>query len=436
MVLVLFFALLFVFGCTQAERDNSLDPDGVNYAGAVGENSSSSAMPSSSSVEDSSSSSEDSSSSIEVAGESSSSSEMPSSSSVEGSSSSSEGSSSSIVPKYTLEIIVDPAEGGSVSLDPELELYEQGTVVTVKATANAKYAFVGWSGAFVSESKEWFIIMNDNKTLTAKFELIPHYSLETHVNDVYGGTVHYSPSGAIHVSGTVVTVTAEPEFGYEFTGWSGDTTGTANPVTITMDENKELTANFAALPSGTFTDSRDSQEYGWVRIGTQVWMAENLNYAVTGSKCVGESDASGTLVDDGGRCATYGRLYNWETAQGVCPSNWLLSSVADWDKLFGYINSISLYYVAGKFLKAKTGWHNCPGSGSCQDTYGFAALPGGYGRYSDGKFEFVGASGFWWVRSDDSYSAYYQNMNYSVDIVNLDNSRDKKDLLSVRCVQD
>jgi len=430
MVLVLFFALFFLLGCTQAERDNPLDSDGVNYVGAVGESSSSSEIPSSSSIDGSSSSSE-----------------MPSSSSVEDNSSSSEGSSSSIVPlpKYTLEISVDPAEGGSVSLDPELELYEQGTVVTVKATAEEGYAFVGWSGALESESKEWYIIMNDNKTLTANFKLIPpnSYSLEIHVNDVHGGTVHHSPSGAIHVSGTVVTVTAEPEFGYEFTGWSGNATSTENPIEITMDEHKALTANFAALLSGTFTDSRDGQEYGWVRIGTQVWMAENLNYAVNGSLCYGDNTGN----DNQNRCGTYGRLYNWATAmnlnsscntstcasqvqtkhRGICPSGWHLPSDAEWTALTTAVGS-----NPGAKLKATSGW-NINGNGT--DDFGFSALPGGYGR-SGGSFHDVVVGGYWWSSSEySSDNAYRRYIFYGYSSVDRNYSL-KTFLFSVRCLQD
>jgi len=346
-------------------------------------------------------------------------------------------SSSSSVPvaQHTLTINVDPTAGGTVLRNPAKTSYDHGTEVIVTAEPENGYAFAGWwSGeTLVEEAIEYAVEMDGNKTLTAKFVLIPpnSYSLEIHVNDVHGGTVHRSPSDPFYVSGTVVTVTAEPEFGYEFTGWSGDATGTANPVTITMDEDKELTASFEQLMSGTFTDPRDSKTYEWVRIinesGTaynKIWMAENLNYNADDSKCVGESGASGTLVDNGGRCSTYGRLYNWATAMDVCPEGWHLPSDAEWTALTTAVGS-----DPGTKLKATSGWRS-----NGTDDFGFSALPGGYG--DGGSFVYVGEDGYWWSGTEyDATNAYrlYMGSGYN-DVGRL--SYYKSVPYSVRCVLD
>src|SRR6056297_2464310 len=69
---------------------------------------------------------------------------------------------------------------------------------------------------------------------------------------------------------------------------------------------------------GTFTDFRDGQTYKWVRIGEQVWMAENLNYKTEkGSSCF--------------NCGKYGRLYNWYTARNVCPDGWHLPTINEFE---------------------------------------------------------------------------------------------------------
>jgi uncharacterized protein (TIGR02145 family) len=111
-------------------------------------------------------------------------------------------------------------------------------------------------------------------------------------------------------------------------------------------------ASVFAQQKGTFTDPRDGKTYKTAKIGTQIWLAENLNYEAEGSVCYENNPAN---------CAKYGRLYNWETAKKVCPDGWHLPSNAEWDKLFRFVDgdkgTKSPYgsKTAGKYLKAKSG---------------------------------------------------------------------------------
>ena len=204
----------------------------------------------------------------------------------------------------------------------------------------------------------------------------------------------------------------------------------------------------------TFKDSRDGKVYKKVKIGTQTWMAENLNYAASGSKCYGDN----TGGDSKNRCGAYGRLYTLSTAmdnsassaaggvRGVCPSGWHLPNNAEWDKLFRYADGTSgtespyTSPTAGRYLKANNGWNNCGPAGSCktylcEDTYGFSALPGGDG-YSDGSFNYVGDYGGWWSANEyDNNLAYHRNMNNNSESAGSSN-RYEDGLFSVRCVED
>jgi len=174
--------------------------------------------------------------------------------------------------------------------------------------------------------------------------------------------------------------------------------------------------------------SYQGQNYKTVKIGDQVWMAENLNYYADGSRCCGDN----TGGDSQNRCGTYGRLYNWDAAMAVCPSGWHLPSDAEWTTLTNYVESQGgCSNCAGMRLKATSGWS----SGNGSDDHGFSALPGGNGR-SDGSFSNVGNYGSWWsANENNSNDAYSRIMYYNYESTYRYNYL-KTNLFSVRCVQD
>jgi uncharacterized protein (TIGR02145 family) len=176
----------------------------------------------------------------------------------------------------------------------------------------------------------------------------------------------------------------------------------------------------AVFAQNTFTDPRDKKTYKVVKIGTQTWMAQNLNYNANGSKCYGNDPAN---------CAKYGRPYNWSTAKNACPKGWHLPSYDEWETLVDFAGGDK---VAGKKLKAESSWN---GDGNNTDEYGFSALPGGYG-HSGGDFLYAGGSGFWWNSSEYSTSyAYYRYMYYYYEYAGW-NYNYKYCLFSVRCLHD
>jgi uncharacterized protein (TIGR02145 family) len=233
------------------------------------------------------------------------------------------------------------------------------------------------------------------------------------------------------------------------------TAGLVLAITFTLScEDKEAKdkpsaeAPSAAAPKeGTFTDPRDGKKYKFVRIGEQVWMAENLNFAAEGSKCYGE-DAMVVISRDDfdviaktlspaevqANCDKYGRLYDWRTASKACPSGWHLPTYDEYNALYNTVGGDS---VAGKKLKAKSGWDNeyegKPGNGT--DDFGFSAMPGGYDNLGS-HFDGAGKYGNWW--SDSEYNVnevYLRTMYYDREHSRWENS-DKKYSYSVRCIQD
>lgn len=216
----------------------------------------------------------------------------------------------------------------------------------------------------------------------------------------------------------------------------------------------------AETTSGTFTDSRDGNEYNWVQIGNQVWMAENLAYLPSVNMVAdGSEDAAGsyyyvygydgTNVADAKATAnytTYGVLYNWTAAmtgsssstanpsgvQGVCPIGWHLPSDAEWTELTDYLGGTSI--AGGKLKETGTTHWNSPNTGATNET-GFTALLGGL-RHFDGSFYYIGYYGVWWSATELGASfAWCRNMNYSFSFVYSYNL--SKELgFSVRCVRD
>lgn len=118
-------------------------------------------------------------------------------------------------------------------------------------------------------------------------------------------------------------------------------------------------------------DSRDNQEYRTVKIGSQIWMAENLSFAAEESFC---------YTRFGYDCRKYGRFYNWDVAKNVCPAGWHLPTAEEFEQLFVEVGGRDSAAVK---LKSAEGWSHY-GNGS--DEYGFNGTPSGFRDYR-GRFD-------------------------------------------------
>jgi len=179
-----------------------------------------------------------------------------------------------------------------------------------------------------------------------------------------------------------------------------------------------------------FEDERDGQTYRTVKIGTQIWMAENLNFKVGNSAC---------YDDEKSNCTKYGRLYTWGAAidsvgkygenakgcgngkhctpippvRGICPEGWHLPDTIEWRVLIDVAGGED---DAGKALKSKNGWKN---DGNGTDEFGFSALPvgGRFGGSFDGDYFDEGLRADFWT---SSYS--YRVLGGAIDMGLMDNS--------------
>ena len=176
----------------------------------------------------------------------------------------------------------------------------------------------------------------------------------------------------------------------------------------------------AESPPGTFTDSRDGQVYKYVTIGSQVWMAENLNYKTSPSWCYEGSSS---------KCAEYGRLYTWSAAKTACPAGWHLPDTTEWRSLFDAVGGSS---VAGVMLKSATGWESdCNGT----DSFGFSILPAGRFYDYNGYFYDAGRRAHFW--SSTEYRDFYAyHMKFEYDYASLDEAGKDVVGFSIRCLKD
>jgi len=191
--------------------------------------------------------------------------------------------------------------------------------------------------------------------------------------------------------------------------------------------------------------------YDAVRIGNQVWMAENLrttryNNGDEIEQGFGNIDYSNedqlkyyyNFNDDVENTYTYGRLYSWyaiDDERKICPTGWHIPSENEWSRLINYLGGDS---VAGGKLKAKgIDFWDFPNRGATNE-YGFTALPGGsrgyYGKYySLGKLAFFWSSTVNMVNGNGEFCYYYLENNSTIITKHSDNHNNMG--FSVRCVK-
>lgn len=229
---------------------------------------------------------------------------------------------------------------------------------------------------------------------------------------------------------------------------------------IVKDEDyaQYLAENDKAFRYGSFTDERDGEVYSTVKIGDQVWMAENLRFVSIGGAADDDSGsfAYGEVERNVGK---FGRLYTWTAAmnlhsrfserelsssdqkkiesgryQGIAPAGWHIPNNSEWDNLCSFIQK-QFESQPGTTLKAKSYWENMLGFGDGTDGVGFAALPSG-GRYSMGNFFDLNTHAYFWTSSVKNHEyAHFRSLSCRNGNLASDYGY-KTDAYAIRCVKD
>ena len=278
----------------------------------------------------------------------------------------------------------------------------------------------------------------------------------------YGSSANATPgtvtgSTATGVSANITGLTASTLYHFRVKAVSGTSTIYGSDLSLTTN----------APDPATITDI-DGNVYNTIRIGSQLWMKENLKTTrYKNSELIGTTDPptlnlNGTTTKfqwayngDEGNVSTYGRLYTFNAAtdsRGICPAGWHVPTDAEWTITENYIISVGYNFdgsISGnkiaKAMASTTNWSTSNDIGTVGNTdyplqrnrSGFSALPGGI-RSFEGPFSQIGTNGAWWSSGciSDCMIKIGREIDYSgydlrfVNRVSLDAG------CSVRCIKD
>jgi len=234
--------------------------------------------------------------------------------------------------------------------------------------------------------------------------------------------------------------------------WAYNGCGISAPVSLS---ETTLACWYCGLP---VTDARDSKLYNTVLIGTQCWMAQNLNI---GNRIDGNIEQTNNSTiekycysDQESNCDVYGGLYQWaEMVQylngatnttswnpvptgnviGICPAGWHIPSDAEWTTLTSYLGGEAI--AGGPMKETGTTHWSSPNTGATNSS-GFTALPGGYRYYGGGAFQNLSYSAHFWTTLENSPTTVWlreldHNQEYALRF-----NWNKTLGFSVRCVKE
>jgi hypothetical protein len=141
------------------------------------------------------------------------------------------------------------AGNGTLQLRPIAALYPYGSVVQLSAVPEAGSYFGIWGNAGSGNANPlYFTVTNPSPTVSSLFAPLSQNQVSLSVIPIGKGRITVTPPANLYSVGTGVLLTATPEFGQNFTGWSGDAVGPQNPLSLVMNQSKVIKANFTQKP--------------------------------------------------------------------------------------------------------------------------------------------------------------------------------------------
>lgn len=350
----------------------------------------------------------------------------------------------SVLPAMAIACIFAACGSDSTSARPEEEFYSSSSEATESSSSvsSSSFAVISSSSSSVKDNSSSSVAPSSSSADIASSSSVDIASSSSAVTANSSSNVVPSSSSAVTPS---------------------NVEGSSSSVASSSSSSIISVVKPADVITGTMVDARDNQTYKTVTVGSQTWMAENLNYDYnvptrelnSSSFCYKKNESY---------CEQYGRLYLWSAAmdsaakfsnatmgcgdemicgarekvRGVCPEGWHLPSDDEWNHLLIAVGGTS---KAGALLKSSDGW----GDGfNGTDAYGFSVLPAGYRSQGDqsgsGSFSNATTRGytyFWSSTESSSAQSHVKTwgFNYGSEEVSP-RGNFKGAAYSIRCVKD
>ncbi|MGL1901610.1 MAG: InlB B-repeat-containing protein [Fibrobacterales bacterium] len=310
------------------------------------------------------------------------------------------------LPKYIVSFHGNTHEGGVVPLAPAQ--YYADTKVAVPDNSNnffkTNYTFSGWNTdstgvglAYSGMGNNSLVMPHNDLILYAQWVLNSYpIVIKSSIDSSTIDSVQLS-----HMQNFQISTFPEVPIDYQFTHWYQ-----SNPENCSIDDSLSMTPSINCTGEtviyvniqyykGTFVDSRDSKEYGWVRVGEQIWMTDNLMYDSEDVSCYNDS-----LIN----CEKYGGLYdlgevlngqdtsstNPSGVQGICPNSWHVPSESEWDELNEFIGISQGTDSIAQYVRSSDYWDMTGNS----DLYELDFRPTGYfDGGTNERFEVIDSTG-------------------------------------------
>jgi uncharacterized protein (TIGR02145 family) len=196
----------------------------------------------------------------------------------------------------------------------------------------------------------------------------------------------------------------------------------------------------------------DGNYYKVIRIGTQIWMAENINVGI--ELTVNDEEKDNGIIekycyaDSKANCDIYGGLYKWNemmqynapdngligTTRGICPVGWHIPTENEWVTLYNYLGGLGI--AGGKLKETGTKYWWAPNVGA-SDAVGFSGLPGAYLSIDSIPFAGMGMFGGWWTSTDRigvTHDPYFFYLYYDGEFITREEGYEAEGR-SVRCAK-
>ena len=292
------------------------------------------------------------------------------------------------------------ATAGEAEVSERLEEYSTAIADNGSLDEDTKTGMTNWASAAAASGS--LDTIRENIESWGYADSVPAF--ETYVKEFAEGVIPSSSSKAV-IPDSVALSSDDHEKSSSSKGDSGTKAGMTSSSSVTSAGSVTSSSSTTIedprasylnpnINYGEMTDPRDGQVYKTVKIGDQVWMAQNLNYDDS-VKTPSLKENSWCYNDSSEYCEKYGRLYSWAAAKDVCPTGWHLPSEDELDDL---IDSVARSASVGKSLQTKL-WN------SGTDAYGFSAIPAG--RRDDSGWYTGESAAFWSSTAESKGYAFY-----------------------------